>query len=285
MVWRHRKSTPSESKTKAIGERIGLISAAGTAIAVVAAGLKYVFGAFTPIELEITLPPIIEFRCSDPDFRPVACISRPEDRWHMTATAALHLRAVGDPSKEATITRATATVRNRQTHTETELTWLWSANLVPSADRAPSPEGRRIQVTGYSIKGGEARSHEMWFFPMDVPCRNLPIVNCPDGRKNFVEWVTFLRSLSLADPARPADATAYEVRFKFTYREDDKSKELPISCLVELSQSVRRMADMERNSRAGVLYVSAPCRPINDAHSTKWNALAKYLERLLKTTP
>lgn len=244
------------------GKRIGLISTVGTAVTAVFAGLKYVFGFFTPIGLEIALPPLIEFRCSSTDFDGKACIRGQPDRYYMTVSAALYLRATGDASKEATITSAEATIKDRNTGGKVTLTWLWSANLVPNQDKRKELEGARTQVTAYSLKGGDTRGLEMWFFPLDQACGEKSVSQCNESRANFVQWMAFLRGIMAADVNKPATQSGYEISFRFDYREGDKPGHKTITCEIESSETLRRMADPVANADRGVLYISAPCREV-----------------------
>lgn len=227
-----------------------------TAVAALFAGAKYVFGFFTPVKLDIELPPIIEFRCSRLNFDPAACMQGTSpDNSHLTITAALFLRALGDPSKEATIKSATATIIPVDRPSEArKLTWLWSGDFVPGQ------KFERKQVTAHSLKGGEARSQEMWFFPLDEPCGSLSLNDCTHGRRNFVPWLTFVTDVSTTDPGMPRTKAAYEVQFVFDFREGDKSGSKSVSCVVEVSSSLRKMADTGDKRDNGVVYLSAPCR-------------------------
>ncbi len=261
----------SGEKKGKLSERIALVSSAGAAISVIFAGLKYVFGFFTPVGLEIALPPLIEFRCSSTDFDAKACVRGAPSRFHLTVSAALYLRATGDASKEPLITDATATITDRSTgRVLTTLNLLWSANLVPNQDKKKDLEGARTQVTAYSLKGGDGRSEELWFFPIDKSCGNVPPSKCTTSRANFVPWTDFLRSVLMADADKPANQTGYEVWFQFDYRHDGESGWQKVGCAVEISDTLRKMADPVINESQGVLYVSAPCRAIPSAKAARW---------------
>jgi len=243
---------PSRTTLK---QRLELIGTLATAVAAFFAAGKYVLGWFSPIELEIELPQVVELRCSNYLHNVDECTkgSRPDES-HMTVTAAIYLRATGDSSKEATITYATATVTQRSNPSRPyKLTWLWSADFVPGQ------QFQRKQVTVSSIKGGETRSQEMWFFPLEEPCGATMLALCDTkSRVNFVPWLNFYTALALTDPKSAVDRNALDVAFEFHYRQGTEAKVRSVSCMIEISPTVQRMAT-PREDR-GVLAITAPCR-------------------------
>lgn len=252
--WRHRTTKPDAKKLE-LKDAIGIATSLITAIAAVFAGAKYVFGFFTPVQLEIELPPVIEFRCSRANFDGAACMNGTYlDHSHMTVTAALYLRATGDPAKEATITSALATVTNLRTKASHVLTWLWSADFVPGKNF------ERKQVTASSLKGGEASAQEMWFFPLEETCGGASLSECKASRRNFVTWAVFVTDILSADPSLPRNSAAYSIEFFFQYREGKDAGSKSIKCVVEVSETLQRMANPADKPQNGVLYLSAPCR-------------------------
>lgn len=253
--WRHRpeRTAPKRLEVKDV---VGIATSIITATAAVFAGAKYVFGFFAPVELEIELPPIVEFRCSRANFDAAACMNGTyPDASHLTLTAALFLRAVGDPGKEATIIEARATVTNLQKRdTPVVLTWLWSGDFVPGQNF------ERKQVTASSLRGGEAKSQEMWFFPLDEPCNSSSLNDCAGSRRNFLPWSTFVTNVAVTDRSIPRSSAAYSIEFYFKYREGKEAASKSISCSVEVSETLQRMANPADKPDNGVLYLSAPCR-------------------------
>lgn len=258
--WRHRRTQAGKKPLEA-KDIVSIATSVITATAAVFAGAKYVFGVFTPVKLEIELPPIIEFRCSKANFDAAACMNGTyPDEAHLTVTAALYLRATGDTSKEATIVSARATVTDLQQRTPARvLTWLWSGDFVPGRNF------ERKQVTASSIKGGEARSQEMWFFPLDEKCESSSLKDCSTSRRNFMPWSSFVTHVALTDPSIPRTKAAYSLEFYFQYREGKESDSKSISCIVEISDTLQRMANPADKPQNGVLYLSAPCRPQSGA--------------------
>lgn len=239
-----------------VREWVPVVSSALTALTVILAAAKYLFGFFSPIELQIQLPPVIEFRCSSPEFQGWDCLQGPRpDLYHLTITAALNLRAMGEATKEATITGASATLRPGPGPARTyKLTGLWSADFVPGQPF------RRQQVTVSSLRGGESRSQEMWFFPIADRCDSLPLQDCQKKeRANFLPWQEFISSLHAVDPKLPLRTTAYEVEFVFDYKEGERSGRRSIACHVEISNTVRRLANPDNYRDRGIVSLSAPC--------------------------
>ena len=242
--------------SKKIADWVSVVSSALTALTVLLAGAKYLFGFFSPITLHIELPPVIEFRCSGVDFSGYKCLnSRQAYLYHLTITAALNLRADGDASKEAMITRASARLRTGTNAQQYVLTGLWSADFVPGQPF------RRQQITVSSLKGGESRSQEMWFFSLAERCDNMRLVDCEGKeRANFLIWQRFITGIRMVDSTLPLRQTAYVVEFEFEYKEGEKkTRTRGIACHVEISNTVRRLATAENYEDKGVLSVSAPC--------------------------
>ena len=257
MTFAKRKSSPKWWKSIGFKDWVSIGASIVTAAAAVFAGAKYVFGAFTPISLEIALPPLIEFRCSTTSFEAAACTqaTRPDD-YHVTITSALFLRAIGDPTKEATITEATATIAGLgMPKIQPKLTWIWSADFVPGQ------KFERKQVTANSIKGGETRSQEMWFFPLDESCGTATLEKCTGGRRNFIPWLTFVSRVATTSRTVPRAEASFDITFSFKFREGDaKDKDKSITCTVEISETLQNMANTADKPQHEVLYLSAPCR-------------------------
>jgi hypothetical protein len=153
------------------------------------------------------------------------------------------------------IARATARLRVRSgSPAEYRLTGLWSADFVPGQTF------KRQQVTVQSLHGGESRSQEMWFFPLQEPCGDLRLQECEKKeRANFLTWQAFLAGIHTTDPALSLKQTAYEIGFEFAFKEGERVGQKSITCRVEISNTVRRLADADNYKDKGVLSISAPC--------------------------
>ena len=269
-----RRARIKSAKPLTLSEKIGIVTSIITAATAIAAGGKYVFGIFSPIRLEIGLPPIIEFRCSNTRFDGYECLrAEYPQSFNVTLTAALLLRAIGESTKDATITHATATIERRGAESElpAKLTWLWSADFVPGQ------AFQRKQVTAMSLSGGESKSQEMWFFPMQEHCGTKNAAECPNSSKNFVTWLSFLSSIAGVDHTKPLKDTAFEIAFNFKYREgeDRLEKEKEILCELEVTDVLKRMADPSTKGKEGVLLVSAPCIPFERKKTTPTEGKSK----------
>ena len=99
------------------------------------------------------------------------------------------------------------------------LTWNWTGDFV-----AGQPFQRK-QVTVISLKGGETRSEEMWFFPLQKPCGPLTRKECEEKeRHDFLPWATFIAQMQTSEDG-PLNKSAYKVDFLFKYREGDAKEE------------------------------------------------------------
>lgn len=242
-------------------ERVEVLTALTTATAAFFAGAKYVFGLFSPIALELELPPAIEFRCSEYSQDAGRTCLQDGRTSSMTVTAALFLRASGDPAQEATVTHATAEVKRRWLpDSKQALTWFWSADFVTGQ------EIRRRQVTVQSIKGGEARSAEMWFFPLEEACpAGATVQACKSkAEANFVAWGDFIGDLGRDREALPAEKAAIDLKFAFHYREGKEQKVKEVTCVVTVTPKTRTAAmvtdklNPERTRQ--VTSITVPCR-------------------------
>lgn len=241
-------------------ERVEVVTALITATAALFAGAKYVFGLFSPIALELELPPAIEFRCSEYSQDASRACLQDGRTSSMTVTAALFLRASGDPTQEATVTHATAEVKPRWQSEAKQLTWFWSADFVTGQ------EIRRRQVTVQSIKGGEARSAEMWFFPLEEACPPGSTVQAckSTAETNFVAWGEFIGDLARDRDALLAEKAAIDLKFAFHYREGKEQKVKEVTCVVNVTPKARAAAlvvDPINSERTQpVISITVPCR-------------------------
>lgn len=242
-------------------ERVEVVTALITATAALFAGAKYVFGIFSPISLELELPPAIEFRCSEYSQDAGRTCLQDGRVSSMTVTAALFLRASGDSTQEATVTHATAEVKRRWLpDVKHELTWFWSADFVTGQ------EIRRRQVTVQSIKGGEARSAEMWFFPLEEACpAGSTVQNCKaQAEANFVAWGEFLGDIAKERDGMPADKAAIDLKFAFHYREGKEQKVKEVTCVVTVTAKTRtasQVFDQSNSERTRLVKsITVPCR-------------------------
>jgi hypothetical protein len=257
---RGAKQKANASDKRNIAELVKTISSALTAITVVVAGLKFVLGWTSGIDLNIELPPAIEFRCSNPSFDGEECLNDPHAaEFHTTVTAALYVKANGDPMNEAAIEHASVTMYFPSQTSKIkggpfELTALWAADFVPGQPF------RRQQVTVSSLHGGQSTNQEIWFFPLPQPCGQKNLSECTQTeRQSFLSWSDFVANIETGvDQKLPAMDNIVVLDFHFQFHAGTKSGSDSIQCAVELSNTARRMVTTEYRTRR-LPYITLPC--------------------------
>lgn len=244
---------------------IGAASAALSALAILAAAGQYIFGAFSTVDISVSLPPAVEFRCSNPAFDPVPCLrdvrhseeySTTIQDFHMTVTGALAVEADGAPSRQAAIRKSTVRVYHvgggaaGRVAGPWELTGLWSGDFVPG-----QPFSRR-QISVRALAGGEIASEEVWYQPLPIRC---PPGQACDERRNYLTWAAFAAMIWSSANATGQDKDYFLLDFAFFTTADGGSVE-PIrkQCVVDIGPTaVKMVSDIHR-----ALYVTSPCHAL-----------------------
>lgn len=237
---------------------ITAIAAVVSSCAVVTAFGTFLWQWFVGIDLEIKLPPVIEFRCSSVNFDSVACF---QGNAYMTVTAGFSVIGKGAQIHQAAIEESEVIFTIGSNPKTYRLTALWSADFVPGQ------EFNRRQVVSTSVRGGQHVTQEIWFFPLPKKCAKdgqNKKVGCKEERDNFLEWTKF-RNMLLEFKEKPEKdlKKIIELTFLFTYRKSSwipgRSLLLPkeVKCTVEIGESVYIMA--EKLPQKDPLYITSPC--------------------------